>query len=54
MPEKIKQKKSVTTNELPLKQYLETLPTPPQEHEYELKMEKFVNHLIKEKQKKIK
>lgn len=51
MSKKKRQKKSTSIKELPLKQYLKKLPPPPQEHSYELKMEKFVNHLIKEKQK---
>ena len=51
MPEKKERKKSTSNKEKPLKEYLETLPSPPQEHEYELNMEKFVKKLIKEKQK---
>lgn len=54
MPEKKKQKQLTFSKDLPLKEYLEKLPTPPQEHEYELEMEKLVNRLIKGKQKKTK
>ena len=54
MPIKKKQKQSTFSKDLPLKEYLEKLPPPPQEHEYELEMEKLVNRLVKEKQKKTK
>jgi hypothetical protein len=52
MPEKKKQKQSTFSKDMPLKEYLEKLPPPPQEHEYELEMEKLVNRLVKEKHKK--
>jgi hypothetical protein len=54
MPEKKKQKESTSSQDLPLKEYLESLPPPPQEHEYELEMEKLVNRLVEEKRKKTK
>ena len=44
-----KPKKAETTD---IEEYLKQLPTPPEEHVYELKMEKRLKRMLKEQEKK--
>jgi hypothetical protein len=45
-------KKIEDLKKLPLEDYIRLLPSPPEEHSHELKMEKHVKELLKKQRKK--
>jgi len=47
-----KQKKLKKVEKTGIKEYLKQLPPPPEEHTYELKMEKLLKRMVKEQEKK--
>ena len=51
MPKEIKRKKATSSKEISVEEYLKQLPSPPEEHAYELKMEKRLKRLIEEQEK---
>jgi hypothetical protein len=52
MPKERKGKKGIGSEEISVQEYLKQLPPPPEEHAYELKMEKRLKRLIEEQKKK--